>query len=259
MRTFPTFICLIATCGVGLVAASPAAANGSSSGRSQSGSLHTGTGGTGLSKGGGSGGTGLSSHGSASGIYKGVGAKTPTAASSPASNTQQAMVPAKPFTRPPAGVRPQTDLAAATKLIALSSAGLAKHSQLFPKLPGLPGDPTLSGPVLNSIGATVGGAASFKAVAGISANESNGNIYPSNGRLAPNKVQVATLWSGASSTVLASPVAADEARQWRDSGGWLLGWLVNAATLAGIGALSLWMWRQVPGGARMMLPARQAS
>ena len=260
VRVSHALVCLIAASGWCIAASNPALA-ASSSAHSTRGSLHSGSGGTGTSASGGSGGTGLSSHGSAGGgKYKGIGAKTPTAVSSPASNTQQTMVPAKPFTPPPAGPRPQTDLAAARKLIGLSSAGLVKHSQLFPKQHALPGDPSLAGPVLNAIGPTTGGSASFKKVAGISAAESNGNISPANFKTTPIKGQRASLSSGGSTTIL-PPASATEEMSTSNSqgGGWLLKWLSNAMAIAGMAGLGWWMWRQAPSGARMTLPARVAA
>ena len=58
---------------------------------------------------------------------------------------------------------------------------------------------------------------------------------------------------------IAAAAVTDEGPAGREGQGWLLGWLINAATLAGIAALSLWMWRKAPRGARMQLPARLPS
>ena len=260
VRVYPALVSVIAATAWCVAASTPVLAT-SAAAHSTHGSLHSGSGGTGTSAGGGSGGTGLSSHGSAGGgKYKGVGAKTPTGVSSPASNTQQTMVPAKSFSPPPAGVRPHTDLAAANKLVAHSSASLVKHSQLFPRQHNLPGDPTLSGPVLNAIGPTTGGSASFKKVAGFSVAESNANISPANFKTTPAKLQTKSLSSGGASTALAAAAATDEpAAPGGQGGGWLLNWLTNAMTLAGIIVLGLWMWRQAPRGAPMTLPARIAA
>jgi hypothetical protein len=161
------------------------------------------------------------------------------------------MTPAKPHNMPPAGVRPHTDLAAATKLIQLSSGNLMKRSSLFPQMPLPPGDPSLSGPVLNKIGPVAGGSASFKAVAGIPAELSSGRVYPTNGA-GPGGGKSGASLSG--SSVLASLSEASEPPTTTRSGG-LLHWLWNALTLAGIGGLAWYMWTQAPKGARMTLPA----
>jgi hypothetical protein len=231
-------------------AASDAVAN-------SSGALRTSSGGTGLSTGKGSGGTGLSSHGSAAGSIKGLSGASSTRASTAASGTQNQMTPAKPHATPPAGVRPHTDLAAATKLIGLASGNLIKHSSLYPKMPLPPGSPALSGPVMNKIGASEGGSGSFKAVAGITAGQSNGRVYPKNGGGAGGGRAHASL-SGSQSHGVGDldGEATDTPR--RSSGGGLLAWLHGLLTLLGIGAIGYWMWNAAPKGARMPVPAVRA-
>jgi hypothetical protein len=194
------------------------------------GALKTSSGGTGLSPKGGSGGTGLSS------------------------GSQAKLSPAKPHATPPAGIRPHTDLAAATKLIGLASGNLIKHSSLFPKMPLPPGDPSLSGPVMNKIGATEGGSASFKAVAGISAAQSNGRVYPTNGGGAGGgRARESLSGSQAHGVGDLDGETSDTPR--KSSGGGLLAWLHGLLTAAGIGAIGYWMWNAAPKGARMALPA----
>ncbi len=218
------------------------------------GALQSGSGGTGLSAGKGSGGTGLSSHGSAAGSIKGLSGASSTRASTAASGTQNQMTPAKPHAAPRAGVRAHTDLAAATKLIGLASGNLIKHSSLYPKMPLPPGDPSLSGPVMNKIGATEGGSGSFKAVAGISAAQSNGRIYPTNGGGGGGGHAHASLsGSQAHGAGDHDGEASDTPR--KSTGGGLLVWLHGLATLLGIGAIGYWMWNAAPKGARMALPA----
>jgi hypothetical protein len=232
-----------------LAAAAPGAACAGTTG-----ALHSGSGGTGLSTGKGSGGTGLSSHGSASGSIKGLSSSSSTRASTAASGTQNQMTPAKPHATPPAGVRPHTDLAAATKLIGLASGNLIKHSSLYPKMPLPPGDPALSGPVMNKIGATEGGSASFKAVAGISAAQSNGNVYPTHGGGAGGgRARESLSGSQAHGVGDLDGEASDAPR--KSTGGGLLAWLHGLCTVLGIGAIGYWMWNAAPKGARMALPA----
>jgi hypothetical protein len=216
------------------------------------GSLSTSSGGTGLSSRGGSGGTGLSSHGSARGSSRGVGGQSPTRATTPASGTQHQLTPAKPHNTPPAGVRPHTDLAAATKITTLSSANLIKHSQLFPKMPVPPGAPSLAGPVLNNIGPTQGGSASFKAVAGIPTALSNGRVYPTNGGGAGGGKPGHSLTGTAHLMAMAAGDAGDGTGT---GGGWLLLWLKNIFCALGIAGLGWWMWQQAPKSARTGLPA----
>ncbi len=230
-----------------LLAATPPAIAGSG------GSLRTGSGGTGISSHGGSGGTGLSSHGSAAGSTRGIGAATPTHSTTPSSGTQQQMTPAKPHATPPAGVRPHTDLAAASKLIQLSSGNLIKRSALFPKMPLPPGDPSLSGPVLNSIGPTQGGSASFKAVAGIPTDLSNGRVYPTNGGGGGGGKSGASL--GGATGLAMTAGDGDASSEAKNSGGGLLVWLQRLLTLVGVGGLSWWLWTSRPKGARIALPA----
>jgi hypothetical protein len=234
---------------VALVAVAPSSAQAGSPGALQSGS-----GGTGLSTGKGSGGTGLSSHGSAAGSIKGLSGASSTRASTAASGTQNQMTPAKPHATPPAGVRPHTDLAAATKLIGLASGNLIKHSSLFPKLPLPPGAPVLSGPVMNKIGATEGGSASFKAVAGISAAQSNGRVYPTNGGGAGGGRARESLSGSQAHGVGDLDGEASDITP-RSNGGGLLSWLHGLFTVLGIGAIGYWMWNAAPKGARMPLPA----
>jgi hypothetical protein len=219
------------------------------------GALQSGSGGTGLSTGKGSGGTGLSSHGSAAGSIKGLSGASSTRASTAASGTQNQMTPAKPHATPPAGVRPHTDLAAATKLIGLSSGNLIKHSSLFPKLPLPPGAPVLSGPVMNKIGATEGGSASFKAIAGIPASLSKGAVYPTNGGGAGGgRARESLSGSQAHGVGDIEGEASDTPR--RANGGGLLSWLHGLFTILGVGAIGYWMWNAAPKGARMTtLPA----
>jgi hypothetical protein len=221
------------------------------------GALQSGSGGTGLSTGKGSGGTGLSSHGSAAGSIKGLSGASSTRASTAASGTQNQMTPAKPHATPPAGVRPHTDLAAATKLIGLASGNLIKHSSLFPKMPMPPGAPSLSGPVMNKIGATEGGSGSFKAVAGISAAESNGRVYPTNSRGGGGGHAHASLSGSQAHGVGSLDGEATDAPR-RSNGGGLLTWLHGLLTSLGIGAIGYWMWNAAPKGARMALPATTA-
>jgi hypothetical protein len=219
------------------------------------GSLSTSSGGTGVSSRGGSGGTGLSSHGSAKGSLRGIGAPSSTRAATPASGTQHQMTPAKPHNTPPAGVRPHTDLAAATKLITLSSANLTKHSQLFPKMPLPPGAPSLVGPVLNNIGPTQGGSASFKAVAGIPTALSNGRVYPTHGGGTGGGKPGHSL-SGSAHVTAMTVAEASTGGGTGEGGGWLLLWLKNCLCGLGVAGLGWWMWQQVPKGAKMALPAR---
>ncbi len=160
------------------------------------------------------------------------------------------MSPAKPHATPPAGVRPHTDLAAATKLIGLSSGNLIKHSSLYPKMPVPPGAPALSGPVLNKIGATQGGSASFKAVAGIPADLSNGRVYPTNGRGAGGGRSPASL-SGTAALGVGDAATNEVAAPLKRSGAGLLAWLHGLFTAAAIGAIAYWMWSSAPKGARM--------
>jgi hypothetical protein len=165
------------------------------------------------------------------------------------------MSPAKPHATPPAGVRPHTDLAAATKLIGLASGNLIKHSSLYPKMPLPPGSPALSGPVMNKIGATEGGSASFKAVAGIPTSLSNGRVYPTNGGGAGGgRARESLSGSQAHGVGDESGEALETPR--RSPGGGLLTWLHALLTALGIGAIGYWMWNSAPKGARMALPAK---
>ncbi len=233
-----------------LVLATPLDARAGSTG-----SLRSSSGGTGVSSHGGSGGTGLSSHGSASGSIRGLSGASSTHASTPASGTQQQLTPAKPHNTPPAGVRPHTDLAAATKIIGLSSGNLIKHSSLFPKMSLPAGDPSLAGPVMNKIGATEGGSASFKAVAGLSAAQSNGRVYPTNGGTSGGGRSGQSL-SGSAAAVTSTDSDAIETPRQRSGG--LLAWLHGLLIVAGIGSIGYWMWTATPKGARMTLPATTA-
>jgi hypothetical protein len=194
-------------------------------------------------------------HASGTGHASGSVAKSPspTRASTPPSSSQHQVTPAKPHNSPPAGVRPHTDLAAATKLISLSSANLTKRSQLFPKMPLPPGSPELSGPVLNKIGATQGGSASFKAVAGIPAALSSGSIYPTNGGGAGGGKSAASLSGSAAASVFSASATDGDGKS--SGGGWLLTWLMNLGCVVGMGGLAWWMWQQAPKGARIGLPA----
>jgi hypothetical protein len=194
------------------------------------------------------------SGGTSAGSFRGLSAASSTRATTPSSSTQSKIAPAKPHATPPAGVRPHTDLAAATKIIGLSSGNLIKHSSLFPKMPLPPGAPSLAGPVMNKIGATEGGSASFKAVAGIPTSLSNGRVYPTSGGGAGGGRARESL-SGSQVHGVADHGSDDSDRPRRSSGGGLLYWLQALFTAAGIGAIGWWMWNAAPKGARMALPA----
>jgi hypothetical protein len=175
-----------------------------------------------------------------------------TRATTPPSSGQNKITPAKPHATPPAGVRPHTDLAAATKIIGLSSGNLIKHSSLFPKMPLPPGDPSLAGPVMNKIGATEGGSASFKAVAGIPASLTKGHVPIANTGSAGGRAHQSLSASQAHGMDHDGSEEADTPR--RSSGGGLLSWLHALLTAAGIGVIGFWMWNATPKGARMTLP-----
>ena len=161
------------------------------------------------------------------------------------------MSPAKPHATPPAGIRPHTDLAAATKIIGLSSGNLIKHSSLYPKMPVPPGAPALSGPVLNKIGATDGGSASFKAVAGIPAELSNGRVYPTNGRGAGGGRPHASL-SGTAAHGVGDDATNEAATPLKRSSAGLLAWLHGLLTAAAISVIGYWLWTSAPKGARLV-------
>jgi hypothetical protein len=188
------------------------------------------------------------------GASHGITGQSPTRASTPASGSRHQITPAKPHNSPPAGVRPHTDLAAATKITALSSANLLKHSQLFPKMPLPPGAPSLAGPVLNNIGPTQGGSASFKAVAGIPTALSNGRVYPTNGGGAGGGKPGHSLTGNAHVMAMAAGETSDGTGN-GTGGGWLLLWLKNIACGLGMAGLGWWMWQQAPKSAKVSLPA----
>jgi hypothetical protein len=177
-----------------------------------------------------------------------------TAPSAGPSTGQNKIAPARPHATPPAGVRPQTDLAAATKLIGLASGNLIKHSSLYPKMPLPPGAPALSGPIMNKIGATEGGSGSFKAVAGIPAAQLNSQVALKNGGSGGGGRAHASL-SGSQAHGVGDldGEARDNLR--RSNGAGLLSWLHGLLTILGIGAIGYWMWNAAPKGARMALPA----
>ncbi len=125
-----------------------------------------------------------------------------------------------------------------------------KHSSLFPKPPSLPGTPVLAGPLLNQIGATQGGSASFRAVASIPANLSNGRVYPTNGRGAGGGRPHASLSATAAHGV-GDDAAAASVTPLKRSGSGLLVWLQGLFTAAAMGAIGYWMWSSAPKSARL--------
>lgn len=226
---------LCSACVVLALALSAPAHAGSRGFANAGGDLKSSSGGTGLSRSPGNGGTGIQ-----------------TTAILPFNKLQSTFKPEHVVAPPPAGPRPHTDLAAAEKRTNLSSQDLIKHSQLFNKVAAAVGDPLLVKPVLNKIGATEESARTFHSVPGFTAEESKGNVYPTNGGTSRER-PMASLSSDAAARATEEP---DSDKP--DPPGWLLAWLFNLIAVAGTLGLAWWLWQNAPKGAHMSMPTTTA-